>query len=55
MPSEKRERQRQNRALKEAEEAKAAKKQQRIAIVKRYGSYTLLFVAALVALKIFFG
>ncbi|MCB1247678.1 MAG: hypothetical protein KDB69_10455 [Acidimicrobiia bacterium] len=55
MATDKRERQRQNRELKKAEEAKADLKRKRISIVKRYGFYTLIFAIALIVLKLFFG
>ena len=55
MATDKRERQRANRELKKAEQAKQSLKQQRWAIVKRYSMYTAIFAIALVALKIFFG
>jgi hypothetical protein len=55
MATDKRERQRQNRELKKAEEAKRSKKQHRIAVIKRYTMYTVVFAAALIALKVFFG
>jgi len=55
MPSDKRERQRQNRALKEAEEAKIERRQRRWSLVKRYGMYTILFIIALILLNVFFG
>lgn len=55
MATDKRERQRANRELKKAEEAKDDLKRRRWAIVKRYGMYTVLFALGLVALKLFFG
>lgn len=55
MATDKRDRQRANRELKAAEKAKANKKKHRIRVIKRYGMYTLIFGAALVALKVFFG
>ena len=55
MATDKRERKRANREIKKAEEAKQEKKQKRIATIKRYAWYTVLFAIALVALKIFFG
>jgi hypothetical protein len=55
MASDKRDRQRANRELKAAERAKTNKKTRRINTIKRYGMYTLLFLGALVALKVFFG
>lgn len=55
MATDKRERQRANKELKRAEEAKLDTKQKRWAIVKRYGMYTVIFAIALLALKLFFG
>jgi hypothetical protein len=55
MASEKRERQRANREEKRAKESKADVKRQRMAIVKRYAGYALIFGAAILALKLFFG
>jgi hypothetical protein len=55
MASEKRERQRANREDKRAEESKADVRRKRMAIVKRYAGYGLIFAAAIVALKIFAG
>ena len=53
MASEKRERQRANREEKRTQESKADLRKQRMAIIKRYAGYTLLFGAAIIALKIF--
>jgi hypothetical protein len=55
MASEKRERQRANRADKRAEEDKAETRKKRMDIVKRYALYALVFGAAIVALKLFTG
>lgn len=55
MASDKRERQRANRDIKQAEEDKADQKSKRIAIIKKYAMYALLFGAAIVALKLFTG
>ncbi len=55
MASDKRERQRANRDIKRAEEDKAGQKSKRIAIIKRYGMYTFIFAAAIVALKLISG
>lgn len=55
MASNKRERQRANREEKRAEELKSDTRKKRIAIVKRYGTYALIFVAAIVALRLFTG
>jgi hypothetical protein len=55
MASEKRERQRANREEKRAEESKADVRKQRMAIVKRYAGYALIFAVAIVALKLIAG
>jgi len=55
MANDKRERQRSNREAKKAEQDKADKKQHRIAVIKRYAGYTVIFAIALIALKVFFG
>jgi hypothetical protein len=55
MASEKRERQRANRAGKRAEEDKAETRKKRMDIVKRYALYALVFGGAIVALKLFTG
>jgi len=55
MPSEKRERQRTNRDQKLAVEHKVDVRKQRIAIIKRYSTYALIFGAAIIALKLFAG
>lgn len=55
MASNKRERQRANREEKRAEEDKADVRKKRIAIIKRYGTYTLIFAVAIIALKLLSG
>ena len=55
MASEKRERQRANREEKRTKETKVDTRKQRMAIVKRYAGYALLFGAVIVALKIIAG
>lgn len=55
MSSEKRDRQRANRELKRAEEHKADARTKRIAIIKRYATYSFIFGAAIVALKLLSG
>ena len=55
MVSDKRERQRANREEKRAKEDKADTRKKRMAIVKRYAGYALIFAAVIVALKIFAG
>jgi hypothetical protein len=55
MASEKRERQRANRDEKRAEEDKTTVRHHRMAIVKRYAGYALIFGVAIIALKIFTG
>ncbi len=55
MASDKRERQRANRDEKRAEEQKADTRMKRIAIIKRYGTYALIFAAAIIALKLLSG
>lgn len=55
MASEKRERQRANREEKRAAESKADTRHKRMAIVRKYAGYALLFGAAIVALKLFAG
>jgi hypothetical protein len=55
MATEKRDRQRANREEKRAAESKADARKQRMAIVKRYAGYALIFAAAIVALKLFTG
>ena len=55
MATDKRDRQRVNKDLKRAEEAKQAKKAHRFSVIKRYAWYTVLFTTAIIALKVFFG
>ncbi len=55
MASEKRERQRANRDVKRAEEDKADSRTKRMAIVRRYATYALIFGAAIIALKLLSG
>lgn len=55
MASEKRDRQRANREEKRAEEHKVDIRSKRIAIVKRYAMYAVLFGAAIIALRLFTG
>jgi hypothetical protein len=55
MGSEKRERQRVNREQKLAEEHKSEIRARRIAIIKRYATYTVIFGAAIIALKLLSG
>ncbi len=55
MATDKRDRQRANKGLKRAEEAKKAMKAHRFSVIKRYAWYTVLFAMAIIALKIFFG
>lgn len=55
MASEKRERQRANREVKRAKEDKVDVRNRRIAIIKRYGTYALIFAAAIIALKLLSG
>lgn len=55
MATDKRDRQRANKDLKRAEEAKQAKKAHRFSVIRRYMWYTVFFAMAIVALKIFFG
>lgn len=55
MASEKRERQRTNREQKLAEEQKADMRRRRIAVIKRYVTYTVIFGAAIIALKLLSG
>lgn len=55
MASEKRERQRANREEKRAKETKVDTRKQRMAIVRRYAGYALIFGAAIVALKLIAG
>ena len=55
MATEKRERQRANREVKKAAEAKASVRAKRWGIVKRYATYTLVFAIGIILLRIFFG
>jgi len=55
MASEKRERQRTNREQKLVEEQKADTRRRRITIIKRYAIYTVIFGAAIVALRLLSG
>lgn len=55
MASDKRERQRQNRAVKQAEENKVARKQKTIAMAKRIGIWVVVGIALLVLANIVWG
>jgi hypothetical protein len=55
MSSDKRARQKANRETKKEQEAKVAKRRRVFGQVKKYAGYALLFVASIVAFKIFFG
>jgi hypothetical protein len=55
MSSDKRARQKANREAKKAQEAKVAKRRHYFGLVKKYAGYALLFVASIVAFRIFFG
>lgn len=55
MATDKRDRQRANKDLKQAEEAKKAKKVHRFSVIKRYAWYTVFFAIAIIALKVFFS
>ena len=55
MATDKRDRQRVNRDLKRAEEAKKAKRSHRFSVIKRYAWYAVFFAVAIVALTVFFG
>ena len=55
MSSDKRARQKANRDAKKVQEAKAAKRKHLFGQVKKYAGYALLFVASIVAFRIFFG
>jgi len=55
MSSEKRDRQRANREVKLAEQSKVDTRKHRMAIVKKYAMYAVIFGAAIVALKVFSG
>jgi hypothetical protein len=55
MATDKRDRQRANKDLKRADEAKKGKRAHRISVIKRYAWYTVLFAIAIIALTVFFG
>jgi len=55
MSQDKRARQKANRDLKRAQEAKVAKRRRLYAQVKKYAGYAVLFVVSIVAFRIFFG
>ncbi|MCL1588782.1 MAG: hypothetical protein M3092_10195 [Actinomycetia bacterium] len=55
MSSDKRARQKANRETKKEQDAKAAKRKRLFGQVKKYAGYALLFVASIVAFRIFFG
>ncbi|MDJ0923400.1 MAG: hypothetical protein QNJ77_02465 [Acidimicrobiia bacterium] len=55
MASDKRERQRQNRAVKQAEQTKIARKQRAIALTKRIGVWVVVGVGLLVLANIVWG
>jgi hypothetical protein len=55
MATDKRERQRQNREAKKAAEEQASKRQQRWRMVRKYAIYAAIFIAAIVALRLFVG
>jgi hypothetical protein len=55
MATDKRDRQRANREVKKAEEAKLDAKRKRWATIRRYAIYAVLFAIVLIALKLFFG
>ncbi len=55
MATDKRDRQRANREVKKAEQAKAAKRKRRFDQIKKFGGYALLFVISIVILRIFTG
>jgi len=55
MATHKRDRQRANRELKQAEAAKAAKRKHWIDQIKKYGAYALLFIVTIVVLRFFAG
>ncbi len=55
MSQDKRARQKANRDIKRAQEAKAAKRKRLFDQVKKYAGYALLFAASLFAFRIFFG
>ena len=53
MATDKRERQRANRAEKQAAEAKVQRRQHYFVLAKKYGGYALLIIIALVLITIF--
>jgi hypothetical protein len=55
MATDKRDRQRANKDIKRAEQAKKTQKTHRISVIKKYTWYTVLFAMAIIALKVFFG
>lgn len=55
MATDKRDRQRQNRAAKKEAEARAAKRKRRFDIAKRWAIYTAIFIVAIVILRIVAG
>jgi hypothetical protein len=55
MSSDKRARQKANRDAKKAQEVKSAKRRHLFGQVKKYAGYALLFVASIVAFRIFLG
>jgi hypothetical protein len=55
MATDKRDRQRQNRAAKKEAEAKASKRKRRFDLAKRWAIYTAIFIVAIVILRIIAG
>jgi hypothetical protein len=55
MSSDKRARQKANREVKRAKEAKAAKRHDYFNLAKKYAGYAALFVVSIVAFRVFFG
>lgn len=55
MASDKRERQRQNRAVKQEEQSKVARKQKTIATIKRVGTWVVVGIALLFVANLVFG
>ncbi|MEN8238853.1 MAG: hypothetical protein ABFR53_06575 [Actinomycetota bacterium] len=55
MSSEKRARQKANREVKRAQEAKAAKRKHYFRLAKKYAGYALLFAGSILAFNYFFG
>ena len=55
MSSDKRARQKANRDIKRAKEAKVEKRKHYFGLVKKYAGYAALFVVSIVAFKYFFG